>query len=110
MLTKLDVLIVGQHQDNVGPDVPGVAVPLQPGPESVPGQVAGGVAGEGEEEKAPKEQEGEVMEAGGESRRCHVKADLQSPLWTLDSHIGGVGKSLPPGGEREVGQAESREV
>lgn len=66
VVTQLDVLVVGQHQDDVGPDVTGVAVPLQPGPESVPGQVAGGVAGEGEEEKAAKEQEGEVMEAGGE--------------------------------------------
>lgn len=46
-VTQLDVLVVGQHQDDVGPDVPGVTVPLKAGPESIPGQVAGGVAGEG---------------------------------------------------------------
>lgn len=79
VVTQLNVLVVRQHQDDVGSDVTGVAVPLQPGAESVPGQVAGGVAGEGEEEKASKEQEGEMMEAGGEPRRCHDDADLQSP-------------------------------
>lgn len=67
VVTQLDVLVVGQHQDDVGPYVPGVAVPLQPGAEPVPRQVAGGVAGEWEEEEeAAEEQEGEVMEAGGE--------------------------------------------
>lgn len=95
VVTQLHVLVVGQHQDDVGPDVPGVAVPLQPGAESVPRQVAGGVAGEGEEEEAAKEQEGEAMEAGGEPQHCHdADADLQSPPQISDSHVGGVGNSL----------------
>lgn len=58
--TQLDVLVVGQHQDDVGPDVAGVAVPLQPRAESVSGQVAGGVAGEGQEEEAAEKQEAEA--------------------------------------------------
>lgn len=94
VVTKLDVLVVSQHQDDVGPDVPGVAVPLQSGAESVPWKVAGGVASEGEEEKADKEQEGELMEAGGEPRRCHDDADQQSPPQASASHVGGVGDSL----------------
>lgn len=111
VVTQLDVLIVSQHQDDVGPDVPSVAVPLQPGAESVPGQVAGGVAAEGEEEKAAEEQEEEVMEAGGEPGRCHDYADLQSPPTTSASHKGRVSNSLASTWrKREETEAESHDV
>lgn len=92
-VTQLDVLVVGQHQDDVGPDTAGVAVPLQPWAESVSRQVAGGVARQGEEEEeAPEEQEEDGV-GGGEPRRCHEDADLQSPPQTSASHVGGVGSS-----------------
>lgn len=104
-VTQLDVLVVGQHQDDVGPDVAGVAVPLQPRAESVPGQVAGGVAGEGEQEEAAEEQEEEVGEGGREPRRCHDDADLQSPPQTSASHVGGVGGSQASTWRREGGRS-----
>lgn len=49
-LTELDVLVVGEHQDDVGADVP--AVPLEPAFQAVVGQEGGAATQQGEDGRA----------------------------------------------------------
>lgn len=96
--TQLNVLVVSQDEDDVGPDVADVAVPLQAGPETISGQVAGAVRRREESRKEQKEK----RERGREPPPCHDD-NLQSPLQPSLSHVAVCSSCASPAKKETAG-------
>lgn len=88
-LTQFYVLVIGEDEDDVGPDVAEVAVLLQPRLLPIARQVAGAV-GRGEKDSRRDEKEEEKREP------CH-RASRQSPPRSFVSHAGVCGTLTQPG-------------
>lgn len=82
-LTQFYILIISENENDIGPDVADVPVPLQTRPEAMPRQVARALGlrkdyHQDEEKKKKREKRREPPP-------CH-HASLQSPLQAFDQH------------------------